>query len=218
MIAATGLAAAYGERIIFEDVSFRLGAGQLGLLCGSNGAGKTTLLRILAGLARPLRGQARPGEGALGIAWAGHMPAIYPDLTVLENLLFWKAAGGMGTARPEVWLERFGLEAFVHERARTLSRGLTQRLALARTFMAEAPVLLLDEPGAGLDRRGKKSLLEALSHSLERGTCALLVTHDPAVFSELGPVGYRLGRHGLQPFGERESARARGQGMSLCCA
>lgn len=218
MIKASGLAAAYGERIVFENVSFRLGRGRLGLLCGANGAGKSTLVRILAGLARPCRGQVRIRENAAGIAWLGHRPAIYPELTALENLDFWKAAGGAAHAGTEIWLERFGIARFALERAGRLSRGMLQRLALARAFMAEPSILLLDEPTAGLDAGGRKVLLEALARSLGRGACVMLVTHEPEVFAGLGPLVCRLGRHGLSFPVSGDPAPAGPRGGCLCCA
>ena len=218
MIAAERLAAAYGERIIFEDVSFSLGQGRLGLICGPNGAGKSTLLRILAGLARPLRGSARPGGHSPGAVWLGHRPAVYPALTVLENLEFWKTAGGMRHARTDIWLERFGLAAFIHEPAGHLSRGLIQRLALARTFMGEASILLLDEPTAALDPVGEKALLDALAHSLGRGACVMLATHDPGAFAGLDPVSHVLGRSGLLSRGAWPPASEKSEKVWTCFA
>jgi len=189
----SGLSKRYDLRPVLRDVSYSLPPGQVLALLGPNGAGKTTLLRILATLCKPSAGWARVGQYNVVadaaevrrlIGYVGHQPAVYADLTGLENLLFFARMYGVAEreARAHLLLERVGLRARARDRVRTYSRGQVQRLALARGLLHDPRVLLLDEPDTGLDeealsllgdlveeRRGRRLATLFTTHQLERG-------------------------------------------------
>lgn len=206
MLAVEDVAKRQGGRIIFDRVSLVLEPGQLLILTGPNGAGKTTLLRILAGASRPDAGRviidgtplerSRPAlRRALG--YLGHEPFLYPELTARENLRFWaRVYGADPPVEPAVeqGLRRWGLAAAADRPVRTFSRGMRQRLGLARALLHRPRVLLLDEPLTGLDVDGRRRLLEALGEHLGQGGVAVAATHEemPAPDGGRGVVRVRL--------------------------
>ncbi len=122
MLELDRVAKLYGAKVIFKDVSCVLAAGTVSLLVGGNGAGKSTLMRIMAGLSQPSAGGVRParsGAGGVRLGYLGHATFLYPGLTALENLAFWRTAHGLrlSEAGLRTMLERVGLAAHVHERA-----------------------------------------------------------------------------------------------------
>ncbi|MEX1158385.1 MAG: heme ABC exporter ATP-binding protein CcmA [Thermomicrobiales bacterium] len=178
----------FGTTIALRDVSFRLAAGEAVALLGANGAGKTTLLRTLATLSRPTRGSVR----AFGVdAWSAraevrarlgvvaHQPYIYPELSCAENLAFFATMFGLEDAgkRATRALERVGLAGRAGDRAATLSRGLLQRLNLARAILHDPSALVLDEPDTGLDAAGRDLLSEIVRSQVARGGSVVLTTH-----------------------------------------
>jgi heme exporter protein A len=155
-----GLARHYGERAALSDVSLSLAEGQTLVVFGPNGAGKTTLLRVLATLLRPHTGSVRVlGSSLPGEAWAvrgrvgllGHEPLLYRELSARENLRFHARLHGVGEERVRELLESVAMGARANEPLRTLSRGMVQRVAVARTVLHDPELLLLDEPHANLD-------------------------------------------------------------------
>jgi heme ABC exporter ATP-binding subunit CcmA len=161
--------------------------GEVVTLLGRNGAGKTTLLRILAGLSPyqqgevNLFGQAPRGRGARRTAgFLGHGIGVYEDLTATENLMFFARVHGLSNANLSVarWLQRVGLERVAKMPVRQFSRGMRQRLALARTFQNEPAVLLLDEPFTSLDDKAIAMLSELLTEARGRGATIVLSTHQ----------------------------------------
>ncbi len=187
-VAVSALRKAYENRPVLRDVSFELPAGQTLALLGPNGAGKTTLLRVLATLVRPTAGDVRIGAWDAVhdadvvrslIGYVGHTPGVYEDLTPRENLLFFARMYGLrdGEARAAKLLERVGLRAKANERARHLSRGQLQRLAIARGILHEPELLLLDEPDTGLDEPAIDLLEELVRAREEAGTTTILTTH-----------------------------------------
>ena len=191
MLRLENLAKLYGLKVVFKGVSCRFAAGSITLLAGGNGAGKSTLLRIIAGLSRPSAGEVSfDGTGAGGVAredgprlaYLGHATFVYPGLSALENLQFWARAHGLRPSRAELLalLEHVGLAAHAEERAGVFSRGMAQRLNLARVLMLDADLVLLDEPGTGLDVNSM-----ALVAARERGACVIVVSHDLAGDSPL---------------------------------
>lgn len=217
MIAADGLAAAYGPHPVFRDVTFRLESGEAALLCGANGAGKSTLLRILAGLTAPERGVAFPGSGCERPGYLGHAHGIYTGLTAFENLVFWGRARGAGADRHMIMeqLARFGMERYADERAAVFSRGMLQRLALARAFLGRPGVLLLDEPAAGLDAGSAGMLRCELERACRGGACALVSTHEPESFGPVAGRVFLLARGSLAEVGGMFPAEGPGE---PCCA
>jgi len=184
-IALEGLERRFGDRPALRGVSITVAEGQTLAVFGANGAGKTTLLRVLATLLRPHAGSvAVLGASLPGEAWkvrgrvgfVGHEPLLYPDLTARENLLFYARLHGVDAARAERLLRDVGIEGRAGDPVRELSRGMVQRLAAARAVLHDPPVLLLDEPRAGLDPAAAEHLEPLIGRA--SGRTRVLVTHD----------------------------------------
>jgi len=177
-----GIAKFFGHRCIFKAVDLTVARGTVTLLVGPNGAGKSTLMRLMAGLMRPSAGSCDCHAAEGRVAYLGHATFIYPGLTALENLAFWKKAQGLRLAEAELMalLERVGLERRAHERAGIFSRGMAQRLNLARALLVEPELLLLDEPGTGLDSRAAVMLREEIVRARQRGAGLVWISHDVA--------------------------------------
>ena len=190
VVEAVRLARAFGGRRAVEDVTLALRAGECLALFGPNGAGKTTLLRMLAGLLRPTAGEARIGGIALPggaaarsrVGLVSHRSLLYAALTARENVEF--AARLHGVPEPAAAAERALAAMEVADRAdapvRLLSRGLQQRVSIARAMVHAPDVVLLDEPFTGLDERGARALTRALETLLATGAALVLVTHNLA--------------------------------------
>ena len=182
-----GIAKFFGHSCIFRSVDLAVARGTVTLLAGANGAGKSTLLRLMAGLLRPSAGvcECRAAEGR--VAYLGHATFLYPGLTALENLAFWKEAQGLRLTEAELtaFLERVGLERHAHERAGIFSRGMAQRLNLARVLLLEPELLLLDEPGTGLDSRAAAMLREEILRARQGGAGVVWISHDVAADAPL---------------------------------
>jgi len=188
MIAAQDLRKTYGPTLVLDGVSFTLAPGQCLALLGPNGAGKTTLLRLLATLLRPTSGSLQVGgidavrepdrvRPLLGVV--AHGSYVYEDLTARENLRFWETmrGGEASPARLAAALGQVELDAVADERVRTFSAGMKRRLGLARVLLAQARVLLLDEPFTGLDATAARALRTALTDHAAGGGAAVVVTH-----------------------------------------
>lgn len=181
MIEADALAAFRGERLVFDDISFRVEAGGALLLLGANGAGKSTLLRLLAGLIRPAAGTllwdggdalADPQAHAERLIYIGHQDAVKPGLSVAENLRFAARGHPVGPA-----LDKLGLGALAALPARMLSAGQRRRLALARLALSARPLWLLDEPTLGLDDASLARLAALLAAHRAQGGLVIAATH-----------------------------------------
>ena len=185
-IALDGVGRHYGERLALDGVTVTVAAGQTLGVFGSNGAGKTTLLRVLATLLRPHAGSARVLDAELPrdawkvrgrIGFLGHEPLLYRDLTARENLTFHARLHGVApAARVGELIEAVRLSRRADEPVSQLSRGMVQRVAVARAVLHDPPVLLLDEPRANLDPAAA-AMLEPLI-GRESGRTRVLVTHD----------------------------------------
>ncbi len=188
-IAARAVTKRFGRAAALHAIDFELSAGETLALLGANGAGKTTLLRLVAGLARPTEGTlsvfgeaaTRP-ESRRRIGYVGHATGIYPALTARENLLFAGRLHGLADleARVDARLADEGLDPVAERRAGDFSRGMAQRLAIARGLLHDPDIVLLDEPFTGLDRRSGDRLLRRMSALHDEGRSVLWVTHDPA--------------------------------------
>jgi heme exporter protein A len=190
ILAARGLAKLYGSFAALDGVDLDVAPGESLLLLGPNGAGKSTLLRVAALLLRPSAGTLRLwGEdparadrrsirGRIGLL--SHQGFLYDHLTAAENLLFYGGLYGlaMSAARARTALAEVGLEARRDDPVRAFSRGMQQRLALARALLHEPEMLLLDEPFTGLDRDGARALQAMLAARLGGSRACLMVTHD----------------------------------------
>ena len=186
-IALQGLARLYGEREALSDITLSVPEGRTLAVFGPNGAGKSTLLRVLATLLRPHRGSVEVlGRALPQEAWAvrgrvgllGHEPLLYRDLSARENLRFHARLHGVALSRAEGLLERLGLRARAGDPLRTLSRGMVQRVAVARAVLHDPELLLLDEPRANLDPAAIE-LVEPLIGS-RAGRTRVICSHDPA--------------------------------------
>jgi len=159
-------------------------------LIGVNGAGKTTLLSIVAGLLQPTAGQRRFGSSSeddvrlhhrARMAYVAHTPQLYPRLSARENLELFarlRVAAGMPAPTTDGVLERLGLATVRDQIVETFSRGMMQRLALARALACRPELLLLDEPFTALDREGRELLAKILREERDRGVATLLCTHE----------------------------------------
>jgi heme exporter protein A len=176
----------FGERRVLRGVELRVEPAASLALFGENGAGKTTLLRVVAGLLRPTRGEARLDDVpalAAGpalrrrIGFLSHRPLVWDGLTASENLVLAARLYGLPDTEASAALERVGLGDLADMRARDLSQGQRQRLGVARALVAGPDLLLLDEPHAGLDAAGSE-LLDGLIEGLRGSATILLATHD----------------------------------------
>ena len=177
----------YGDYPAIRDLSLTVKEGSCCALLGRNGAGKTTLLRILAGLSPYQRGAVRvfgsaprSAKGRLDLGFLGHGIGVYEDLSAQENLHFFARIGEVKEpqAATKRWLERVGLSRVAAMPVRQFSRGMRQRLALARTFLNSPRILLLDEPFTSLDDRAIAMLSELLEESSRSGATIILSTHQ----------------------------------------
>ena len=199
-VRAEGLVRAFAGTPVLAGVDLVVRAGEAVVLLGPNGAGKTTLLRILALLLRPGGGRlalfgtetrAAPPALRRRIGYVGHESLCYPDLTAAENLAFYARLFDVpdATARIAELIGWAGLELAAHRPVRTYSRGMAQRLALARALLHGPDLLLLDEPFAGLDPEAVAMLQRCLGALRAAGHAIVLTTHD---LERAAPVATRL--------------------------
>lgn len=192
MLSAVRLAKELGGRFVLREVTFHLEAGECLVLFGANGAGKTTLLHLLTTLIKPTQGQILwKGKDVSqklrayrrSIGYVAHEPMLYPDWTGRENLDFFGRLYGVAdlNARRDQLLEEMKLTAFAEEPVRFYSRGMIQRLTLARAFLHSPRFLFLDEAFTGLDAFSQERLLRRLKSARQEGITTLLVTHDKEI-------------------------------------
>jgi heme ABC exporter ATP-binding subunit CcmA len=177
----------FGDYPALRGASVSVERGESLALLGRNGAGKTTLLRILAGLSKPAEGQAlilgapaRDEAVRRRIGYLGHGIGVYDDLSALENLMLFGRLMEMDDAAraAESALERVGLATVKDGLAREFSRGMRQRLAIARAFLHDPEVLFLDEPFTSLDDRAIAVLQKILAEARARGATIVMSTHQ----------------------------------------
>jgi ABC-2 type transport system ATP-binding protein len=195
VIVAEGLTKRFGARVAFEDLSFEVEAGEIFGFLGPNGAGKTTTVRVLATLLAPTAGRAEvaglPVGPSLSARQASELrqrisvmpenPGLYLKLSVRENLEFFAHLYGVArgdlAGRIAQCLRAVGIEDRAESLAGTLSKGLRQRAALARTLLPRPAVLFLDEPTSGLDPEASLKVRELIASLREGGTAIFLTTH-----------------------------------------
>ena len=191
----------YGGLYALRRVSFEVAPGECVVLAGRNGSGKTTLLRIAAQLVRPSSGKfgfplatGGEGPGLESTGFVAHATMVYDELTAEENLLLF--ARLQAIAQPLKRVEALLMDVGLFERraslVRTFSRGMRQRLAIARALLPEPSVLLLDEPATGLDPQGVSWLAERLRQWRDAGSTILMSLHGESEISALATRAIRL--------------------------
>jgi heme exporter protein A len=177
----------YGPLIALDGIDLAVPAGSAVALMGANGAGKTTLLRVVAGLTAPTSGAVtiagvdrREAGGRLRalLGYVGHESMLYGDLTVRENLAFHAGLHGLDRDAVVRAAARFDITHALDRPARELSRGSTQRAALARALLHDPAVVLLDEPFTGLDLASSERLAATLGQLHDQGRTLVLTVHD----------------------------------------
>lgn len=194
-IQTKGLSKSFGRRMVLRQIDFDVAEGECVALTGANGAGKTTLLRCLATVIRPNSGEVR-WFGRLAtadlsarrlVAMVAHESLLYPHLTLRENLVF--AARMYGVSEPhqraDDWLRNAALNAHAHRLPVQISKGMRQRLAVARAMIHDPRIVLFDEPFSSLDQQGAGWLLELLRELRSRGCALCFATHDEQTVQQL---------------------------------
>ena len=189
MIELSGLVKNYSMNAVLRGVNLHVRQGEFVTLVGPNGAGKSTLMRIVATLLAPTAGTVKIGGWQLPqhnhrirryIGLVSHQTLLYDDLTAVENLHFFARLYQLkdGEKRVAEALKRVGLAARQRDPVRTFSRGMVQRLTIARATLHEPDVLLLDEPYTGLDQDAAQLLDDLLRRESSHGRTILMITHD----------------------------------------
>jgi heme exporter protein A len=195
-IEARGLDKAFGSVPILRGLNLAVPAGTASIIAGRNGAGKSTLVRLLAGLSTPTAGEALLlGMPSHSLDAASrrrcsiitHQSFLYPNLTARENLEFYARLYGVADAHAAIprWIERVGLNSAADARVRTFSRGMEQRLSLARAMLTHPDVLLMDEPFAALDSDGIAMVAAIVREAIARGCAVVLTAHQPLAIEGL---------------------------------
>jgi heme exporter protein A len=197
MIEIRRLVKAFGNRAVLKGVDLTVAEGEFLTLVGPNGAGKTTLMNVISTLAKPTGGQVRVAgydlaDGAVEVrrklGLVSHKTLLYQDLSGEQNLHFYArmydVAGA--DARIEMVLRRVGLWGRQRDPVRTYSRGMQQRLAIARAMLHNPPILLLDEPDTGLDQHAAAMLTDLLHEVGATRRTVLMTTHNLERGLELG--------------------------------
>ncbi|MCP4259432.1 MAG: heme ABC exporter ATP-binding protein CcmA [Planctomycetes bacterium] len=180
---------AFDTRGVLKDININVDTTQAVLICGINGAGKTTLLRIIAGLLQPDLGSVElcgynirkdPEKAKSQFGMISHKSMVYPELTVLENLSFFARLYGVKDSDDKITelLQNVGLFSYKYDTASILSRGLLQRLAIARALVHQPALLLADEPFTGLDAEACHHLIAVLTEFTNNGGTIVMTTHD----------------------------------------
>jgi ABC-2 type transport system ATP-binding protein len=190
VIAASGLTRRFGSRTVVDDVSLTVGRSEIVALLGPNGAGKTTTLRMLAGLIGPSGGSVsldgvrltRTTAAAMRrrIGFLTETPGLWDRLTVRENLTVYAGLYALDRPGPRIdrLLEKLDLSEHQTSRAAELSKGMRQKVAIARALMHDPVALLLDEPTSGLDPEIARTVRELISDRKRAGCAILVSTHN----------------------------------------
>lgn len=188
-LAIRQIAKSFGQHRVLDALDLELKPGELLCLLGRNGAGKTTLLRILAGLLKPETGSVwlnnqqidyAESHARSNIGLVMHQPFLYEHLTGIENLRFYARLYQLADDETalEAALAQVGMQRFGGKPVRAYSRGMKQRLTIARALLHSPRILLLDEPYTGLDLQGSQIFNQLMLEQKQQGCIILMTTHD----------------------------------------
>ena len=188
-IVAEGVTKSFGNIQALRGIDLKVKKGEFLTVFGPNGAGKTTLIKLLATLTKPTSGKVsianhdikkEPDKVRALIGVISHDPYLYGNLSALENIKFFASLYGISEAREKAMevIRQVGLENRMHDLVRTFSRGMQQRLAVARAIVHEPKILLLDEPYTGLDQHGARIFGELLNWLKTENRTIVMTTHN----------------------------------------
>ncbi|HSE83376.1 MAG TPA: heme ABC exporter ATP-binding protein CcmA [Thermodesulfobacteriota bacterium] len=217
-IIAQGVTKSFGNVQALRGVDLRVKRGEFLTVFGPNGAGKTTLIKLFSTLTKPTSGKItiaghdikkEPDKVRSVIGVISHDPYLYENLSAIENIMFFASLYGISEAeeRSVQVIKRVGLEGRMYDLVRTFSRGMKQRLAVARAIVHEPRILLLDEPYTGLDQHGAKVFTEMLGWLKAGGRTVIMTTHDIAEGLEMsnrvailsgGRIAYQSDTNGIK--------------------
>lgn len=197
MIEIENVVKEFGRKGVINGIDLRIEKGDYLVILGPNGAGKTTLLKLISTLLRPSDGTIKIDgydvkedglEVRKRIGVLGHVSYLYDELSALENLRFYAKMYGvtLGLEEIKAILSRVKLAHRMNDLVGTYSRGMKQRLAIARAIIHKPKILLLDEPYTGLDLNGRKILTDMLREFQKQGITTVMVTHDIERGYEMG--------------------------------
>ena len=189
MIEAKGLSKSFGRKRVLQDIDLKEGSGEFVTIFGPNGAGKSTLLQILAGIMKSNSGQIwiqgihmmkDPVAARRNLGFISHQPLLYSELTAVENLTFFGRMFDVPNLaqRIDEIIHKVGLELRAHDLLRTFSRGMIQRLTIARALLHAPSILLLDEPFTGLDQQAVDMFKKILADVIGSGGAITMATHN----------------------------------------
>jgi heme exporter protein A len=206
LLTAERVSRRFGYRFVIKDVSLNVGNGEVLLLIGHNGAGKTTLIRLLTGLLAPSSGSVKRSS-SFGVV--AHNSMLYESLTARENLQFFgRLHRQTDASKMQELLRTVGLEEHADRRVATYSRGMVQRLTLARSLLSDPDLLLLDEPLTGLDDTAAGMVRDILSEFRATNRAVILTTHQLADVVDLASdVGFLVAGRlaAVEPIGGRDA-------------